>query len=967
MDNVTPLWPRRKRAAGAKVSRRHVSIGAIAALVFVLLVIAARALGFYTDWLWFGEVNLRVVFWRSFWWQLGVGAAFGTLFFIVVYVNLLIARRLAPRFKTSGHEDLVEFAPESVQRLAGWLGLGIALVIGLIAGIAASSSWLTFARATHSVAFGIKDPIFHHDLSFYVFALPAWHFVQSFFVAAVIVAMLASAAMHLVLGGIEYTVGAKQRAAAGEAEHGGPHTAAPRGLGPRPSGAVPDINVRLQGRAVAHLSALLGLVFVLVGIGQLFKAWNLLYSKAGVVFGAGYTDVHARLPIIRIEMAICFVLAAALFVNVWRRRQYWPAAVAVWVVLLILLQGIVPALMQSLIVNPNQLAKEGSYIADNIAATRTAYNLNEIAQQPLAMNTAITTGTLATNDVTVRNIRLWDPKTLVTSYIQLQQQRPYYNFVDADVDRYTVNGVYRQTMLSPRELDISGLPATAQTWVNQHITYTHGYGVAVSAVNEFAPDGSPKFLVQDMPVQSVPGLEITEPRIYFGEIGTGYSLVKTKVQEFDYPGPSDVYQSYQGTGGIPISSVLNRLAFGVRFGTIKFFTASAIDSDSRIIIRNNIADRLKTAAPFLKFDKDSYMVISGGRLYWIADAYTTTDLYPYSTPQGDLNYIRNSVKVVIDAYNGNMTFYAFDASDPLLRAYERIFPGMFTPAAQMPADLLKHVRYPEDYFTVQSQVFATYHVNDPSVLYNKGDQWQIPEGVALSGAGPMDPYYVILKLPGATQEEFLLMVPFVPNGRDNMVSWLGAESDPPNYGKAVNFVFGKSTTVYGPAQVEAAINQDATVSSQRTLWDQAGSTVIMGNLVIVPIEQTLLYVQPLFLQSQQTKLPQLKRVIVFYRAPSTDGSQGGGRQVVSMQPTLSAALAEIFGAAPTTPTTGGPTPPPNTTPGTGGLSAQARQLIAQADQQFKAAVTAQRAGDWAEYGRQIQLLQQTLSQLQQLR
>ena len=964
MNNVTPLWPRPKRPAAAAVSRRRVGIAAAVALVFVLVAVAFRALGFYTDWLWFGEVSLRVVFWRSFWWQLGVGAAFGALFFVVVYANIFIARRLAPRYKTTGGGDLVEFAPESIQRLAGRLGLALAIVAGVIAGIAVSSNWLTFARATHGVAFGIKDPIFHHDLSFYVFTLPAWHFVQSFLVAAVIVAMLASAGMHLVLGGVEYTVRAKARAGGeDEVHHGGP-----RGLGPRPGG-MPDVDVRLQGRAVAHLSALLGVVFVLVGVGQLFKAWNLLYSKAGVVFGAGYTDVHARLPIIRVEMAICFVLAAALFVNIWRRRQYWPGAIAVWIVVLILLQGVVPALMQSLIVNPNELAKERGYIANNIAATRTAYKLDQIVQKPLAMNTAITADTLTTNDVTVRNIRLWDPNTLVTSYIQLQQQRPYYNFVDADVDRYTVNGIYRQTMLSPRELNISGLPATAQTWVNQHITFTHGYGVAVSAVNQFAPDGSPTFFVQDMPVRSVPGLEITEPRIYFGEIGTGYSLVKTKVQEFDYPGPEgDVYHSYDGSGGIPISSPLNRLAFCARFGTIKFFTSSAIDADSRIIIRNNIADRLKAAAPFLQFDKDPYMVISGGRLYWIADAYTTTDLYPYSTRQGDLNYIRNSVKVVIDAYNGTMTFYVFDDTDPLLRAYERIFPGMFTPAAQMPAELQKHVRYAEDYFNVQSQVFATYHVDDPSVLYNKGDQWQIPEGVALSGAGPMNAYYVIMKLPGATKEEFLIMLPFVPNGRDNMVSWLGAESDVPFYGKALNFVFGKSTTVYGPAQVEAAINQDATVSAQRTLWDQSGSTVIMGNLVIVPIAETLLYVQPLYLQSQQTKLPQLKRVIVFYRAPSTDGTQGGGRQVVSMQPTLSAALMEIFGAAPQTGPPSGPgTPTTPPTQGTGGLSAQARQLIAQADQQFKAAVAAQRAGDWAEYGRQIQLLQQTLGQLQQLR
>ena len=557
-----------------------------------------------------------------------------------------------------------------------------------------------------------------------------------------------------------------------------------------------------------------------------------------------------------------------------------------------MLRGIVPAVYQSLIVNPNQLTKERDYIARNLEATREAYQLNDITQTNLSPKTPLTPQKLADNQPTLRNIRLWDPNTLVTSYRQLQELRPYYSFLDADVDRYTVNGVYRETMLSPRELNIDGLPTQAQTWVNQHITYTHGFGVAMSAVNQVTSDGSPDFLVQDVPPQSVTGLEITQPRIYYGERGTGYSLVKTKDKEFDYPGANgDVYDTYKGSGGIPISPLLNRLAFSVKFGTIKFFTTSSIENQSRIIIRNSIQPRISAAAPFLTLDHDPYMVIADGRLWWVQDAYTTTSRYPYSTPQGGVNYLRNSVKIVVDAYNGTMKYYVFDPEDPLLKTYEAAYPSLFTPKDEMPQALLDHLRYPEDLFNVQAEVYSTYHVDNADVLYNKGDQWGIPDNVSLSGPGRMDAYYVIMKLPGAPKEEFLLMLPFVPNGRQNMISWLGARSDLPDYGKSLNYIFSKSYTVFGPSQVEATINQDPDISSQRTLWGQQGSQVIMGNLLVVPIEDSLLYVQPLYLQSTQTQLPQLKRVIVFYRAPAPAGGQGNAEQVVAMKPTLSEALA----------------------------------------------------------------------------
>jgi uncharacterized membrane protein (UPF0182 family) len=949
MDNVRPIRPRRPQTPGRgiKVPRRVVIVIGIA---IVILVVAARLLGMYVDWLWFREIALRVVFWNRFWAQLVSGLVFTVVAFVIVYANVEIARRLSPRFKAGPEGDLVEAAGVGVRRLVTRVGLAVALVAALVAGVGASSRWLTFLKALHATPFGQKDPVFHHDLGFYVFSLPAWHFVQTFVQLALVGGLIAAAIVHFVLGGIAYS-------------YAPPAQRTGRQL-PRVG-----LDLRLDARAVAHLSAVLGLVFVLSGVGQLFKAWDLLYSTSGVVFGAGYTDVHARLPLIRVLMIIAFLLAAALFVNVWRRRQYWPLAIAVWLVALIALSGVWPAIMQSLIVNPNQLGKERPYIVDNITATRAAYDLQSIKVKQLPMRTDLTSAQLATNGGTIGNVRLWDPDTLVTSYRQLQELRPYYSFLDADVDRYNVGGVYTQTMLSPRELNIGGLPSNARTWVNEHITYTHGFGVALSAVNQVTADGSPDFLVQDVPPRSAPGLEITQPRIYYGEMGTDYSLVKTRDQEFDYPGAGgDVYRSYDGSGGIGISSALTRLAFCVHFSTIKFFTASAITGGSRIIIRNNIRDRLATAAPFLSYDSDPYMVIVGGRLYWIVDAYTTTTLYPYSTPQDGVNYIRNSVKAVIDAYNGSVTLYAFDPSDPILRTYEKIFPGMFTALDKMPQDLRVHLRYPEGYFNTQARVYATYHVQDPEVLYNKGDQWDIPDNVALSGPGqPMAAYYVVMRLPGAQKEEFLLMLPFVPNGRSNMISWLGAQSDAPNYGQAVNYEFTKSTTIYGPSQVEAAVNQDPKISSQLTLWGQVGSTAIMGNLLVVPIEDSLLYVQPLYLQAATTKLPQLKEVIVFYRSPSQQStSQAVQRQVVAMEPTLGQALADVFGVAPP----GAPTPSPSASggppasPAPGLHGATLTQLIQRANQEFDAAQKAQQTGDWAAYGRQLKALKQTLAQLQ---
>jgi uncharacterized membrane protein (UPF0182 family) len=966
MDNVRPLRPKRdperkkKPSQPARPGRRRLIGAVVAAVVVVLVLVVSLFLRYYIDWLWFGEVGFREVFWTQIWARLLVGLVAFAVFFVIVFLNVELARRLAPGYRVAADGAMLEPRSQRVQRLVFWGGLAVSALAALVYAAAASGDWMTVLGWLNKVPFGVDDPLFDRDVSFYVFSLPFWHLVHGTVLNALIAALVFAAVVHLIMGGIEYSA-TPRRAPSGD-EEAGPF-AQRRPQAPQ----VPQVDVNLSGRAVAHLSAVLAGIFIAVGVGQLFRAWELVFSTAGALFGAAATDVAIRLPVARVTLVLALVLAALLIYNIWRRSQWWPVTIAIWVVALIVLRGIVPAAYQSLVVNPNQLAKEREYISRNLDATKQAYNLDQVVQRSLEQRTALTADELRENEATLRNIRIWDPDTLVVSYRQLQELRPYYSFVDADVDRYTVDGVYRQTMLSARELNIDGLPPQAQTWVNQHITYTHGFGVAMSAVNQVTSDGSPDFLVKDVPPRSAEGLEIEQPRIYYGETGTDYTLVRTTEEEFDYPGSSgDVFRQYDGDGGIPVSPLLTRLAFAARFGTIKFFTTSAITDESRIIIRNNIRERVSAVAPFLRLDADPYMVIANGRLWWVVDTYTTTDRYPYSTPEGDLNYVRNAVKVVVDAYNGSMRFYVADPEDPLVKVYQGIFPELFVPFEDMPRELLDHVRYPEDLFNVQANIYATYHVDSPDVLYNKGDQWAIPESVGAQGGDRMPAYYVIMKLPGEEREEFMQILPFVPNGRPNMIAWLGAQSDVPDYGRILNYRFLQSTTVVGPNQVEGFINQDPEISAQRSLWDQQGSNVILGNLLVVPIEDSLLYVQPLYLEGEDTQLPQAKRIIVFYRSPGGE-DDSNAQQVVVMRPTLVEALAVAFG--PAGQVADDDQPGGGQTGGQGGgtgTDPRAQELAAQANQQFQAAQAAQQRGDWAEYGRQIEALGQTLQQLESL-
>ena len=625
------------------------------------------------------------------------------------------------------------------------------------------------------------------------------------------------------------------------------------------------------------------------------------------------------------------------------------ALALVWVVGL----GVYPALLQRFRVTPNELAAERPFIGHNIRMTRQAYGLDRIVEREFPADEALDARALERNAATVKNIRLWDYRPLLRTFAQLQEIRTYYKFVDVDNDRYVVNGEYRQLMLSPRELSYQHLQS--RIWINEHLTFTHGYGAVVGPVNRITAEGLPEFLVKDIPPQSTSGFpKITRPQIYYGEVSNEYVLVKTKSQELDYPsGDQNVYTTYSGVGGIPLSSFFRKVAFAMRFGEIKILLSNDLTDQSRIMIYRTVTQRVRQIAPFFRFDRDPYMVVDDdGRLIWMLDGYTTTDRYPYSEPvPGMGNYIRNSVKVTIDAYDGSVTFYRADDTDPIVRAYGGAFPGLLKPLDKMPETLRRHIRYPEDFFAIQARKYATYHMLDPQVFYNKEDLWAVPRRAIEGRDRDMEPYFTIMRLPGEQKEEFILLTLFNPARRDNMIAWMAARSDPPNYGRLIVFNFPKQKLVYGPRQIDARIDQDPIISQQLSLWNQRGSTVIRGSLLAIPIEQSFIYVQPLYLAAEQGALPELRRVTVVY------GNQ------IAMEPTLEQSLSRIFGGRPTA--TSAATPSTSSTEGSAEGAASARQLGQRAWEIWSRAQDALRRGDWATYGAEQKRLEETLRALTQ--
>lgn len=891
-------------------------------VLVLLMLFSSQIVSLYTEYLWFQELGYAPVFIKILLTQIVLGLIFGLLFFVIFYSNVLLARALAPRHRVSYLQGVIRLQSPLIQRYFNTLLLGSALFFGLIAGISASSYWDVFLRYLNATPFGLADPIYARDIGFYFFTLPVYQFVWGFLLVSLLASIAVAVVIHVLDGAISLQIGVQKVA---------PHVK-------------------------AHLSILAGLFFLVVAWGYRLQIYNLLYSRRGVVFGASYTDVHAQLPAYQILSVIAVVTAILFLVNIYFRGWRLPAAaIGLLVLTMIGVAGIYPALVQQYRVSPNEIEKEKPYIKRGIDFTRKAYDLEKVKSQPYPAREDLTAEVLQRNEATVRNIRLWDWRPLKKTFNQIQSIRLYYNFADVDIDRYVLNGQYQQVMLAARELFVDLLAESARTWINQHLVFTHGFGLVMNPVNKITGQGLPELLVKDIPPVSRV-IKIDRPEIYYGEQTNNYVVVNTKVNEFDYPrGDRNVYTVYKGSGGVPISSFRRKSLLALRFASLRLLLSDAITESSRLMFHRNITERVGNIAPFLQYDKDPYIVIAEdpsrkgtNKLYWLYDAYTVSDMYPYSRPfDGNNNYIRNSVKVAIDAYSGTTTYYVIDKKDPLIRTYMKIFPSLFKPIEEMPESLKRHIRYPEDLFNIQTKMFATYHMLDPQVFYNKEDLWDIPTETVDGEVQPMNPYYMIMRLPEEKRAEFLLIRPFTPSGKSNMIAWMTARSDFPDYGSLLVYTFSKEKLVFGPTQIEARINQDATISQFLTLVSQRGSRVTKGPLLVIPIENSLLYVQPLYIQAEQGELPELKRVFVSY-----------ADQVV-MEPSLDAALNRLFAGAVGAPPTLAPTP--GAKPGVPSPTVQ--NLIAQAVEHFNKAMEFQRAGNWAGYGDEISKLQDILNQL----
>jgi uncharacterized membrane protein (UPF0182 family) len=695
-----------------------------------------------------------------------------------------------------------------------------------------------------------------------------------------------------------------------------------------------------------------GLVIAILGLfawGYWLGIWELVFSDRGLVFGASYTDMHAQLPAQWILIVVILIFIGLVGASIWRRRLRLSLFGLIgWITAAIIVSGIFPAIVQRFQVEPNELVRERPYIDYNIQYTREAFALDRIEEQPFPANETPTPQDITDNGVTISNIRLWDPRPLKDTYNQIQSIRLYYDFNDVDVDRYVINDAYRQVFLSARELSAEKLAGEAQTWVNRRLQFTHGYGIALSPVNEVSTQGLPTLLVKDIP----PAGEFTieRPQIYYGEKTNEYVIANTATQEFDFPmGNENVYGYYKGTGGVSLGSFVRRLVYAWQFGDLNLLISSELTRESRVLYYRNIKTRVSHIAPFLTLDSDPYMVVSEGKLFWIQDAYTTTNRYPYSQPLGGLNYIRNSVKAVIDAYNGSVTFYVTEPGDALIRTYQAIFPDLFLPAEQMPESLQTHWRYPEGMFKIQASVYQSYHMKDARVFYNKEDLWAVPREFYADKEQAIEPYYIIMRLPGEQREEFLLMLPFTPVNKNNTIGWLAARCDGQNYGKLLAYLFPKEHLVYGPSQIENRIQQDTTITEQFALWGRGGSRVIRGNLLLIPIAESMIYTEPVFLQADAGGLPELKRVIV------TAGDQ------IAMEATLEESLAAIFGteAPPSGPVVEPPSPLPPEVP----MAPEIIELVEEARQHYEKAQEYLKVGDWANYGSELDALKAILDRL----
>ena len=897
------------------------------AIAFLLIIFGFSVLNtlvhLLTEVWWFDAVGFTQVFWTRLTWQILIWVVTLVVYILFIWGNY----RLAIKGKPQSNFLLVINNGWEIDRnkIINYVAMIAIALVALIAATASIDAWETVLKYLHPSAFGSSEPIFGQDVSFYVFRLPFYESLYQWLWGLVISAASASMLVY----GFNGAIALDRRTRTG---------------------------MSLTHSARVHLTWLAAAGSLLVAWGYWLTRYQLLYSREGVVFGAGYTDIHAKLLAYQLLGLVAVVVAFLLIFSTRQRQLTLPlSGIGVFFVVWLLVNQIYPWFMEQFIVNPNELAKEKPYIEHNIKFTQAAYHLDDVQRQNYAAEAQLNLESLANNQSTIDNIRLWDYRPLLNTYRQLQEIRLYYKFRDVDVDRYHLNGDYQQVMLAARELAFDRVPQAAQTWVNQRLKYTHGYGLVMSPVNRFTTDGLPELYLKNIPPVSTVDLDISQPAIYYGEETNNYIFTGTTTPEFDYPlGDANAFTNYKGIGGVTLASIWHRLAYAYDLRSLQILISKYFTNNSRIHYYRQIPQRIKHIAPFLQLDRDPYPVVINGKLLWIVDAYTTSDRYPYSEPvaatailpqTSRVNYIRNSVKVAIDAYDGTVKFYVVDEDDPLLATYRRIFPDLFIPRELTPPEIKAHFRYPHDLFELQAQMYLSYHMSDPEVFYNREDLWSFPRQVYEGNEVVIEPYYLMVKLPGEEQTGFILLLPFTPAKKDNAIALMVARSNGEDYGKLLLYSFPKQKLVYGPRQIEARIDQTPQISQQFTLWSQAGSKVIRGDLLVIPIEQSLLYIEPVYLRAEQGELPELKRVIVAYD------------KAVVMEENLEQALAAIFSDKQVERQIDRRVSSPKTE--------RDAISIKSAVKAYQQAQKALRQGNWSEYGRYQQQLGDILQQLQQ--
>ena len=911
--------PSSSSAAGARV---RFTLFAVAAGLFfglpALLTLAA-------DWHWFSEVGYLPILKLSITAHSLIGAAVFAVAAGWLSLNLRGAwQALAeePLSFTTREGFTVALPSRAQLRPLALLGaMGGAFLIASYA----SNQWLVILTWWKHVPFGTPDPILGLDPAFYIYTVPVLELARNLMFAMIVLAAIGSAVLYAMAGQLAMTP-----------------------FGPR-----------LGSRVWPHLAWLAAAMFVVLALGAWLGRIQYLTLTSGIIQGASYADVQARMTAaLLLTLASLAGAGLAATAALTGRTGLLIGGAALYAAVLLGGEGYA-GIIQRFVVSPNEQAREAPYIEHNIAATRRAFGLDQVQERELSGDAELTRADIARNRPTLDNVRLWDHQQLLETFGQIQEIRTYYDFVSVDNDRYEIGGQTRQVMLSARELNPSALPN--RTWINERLVFTHGHGITLGPVNQVTSEGLPVLFVRDLPPVSTVDINITEPSIYFGELSNEYVIARTRAREFHYPkGDDNVFIDYAGAGGVRLDSIVKKMLFALYFRSYQILLSDDITSESRLMFDRQIRRRVSKIAPFLLFDQDPYLVVHDGRLFWIQDAYTSTDRYPYSTEvtQG-VNYIRNAVKVVVDAYNGTTTFYLSQPDDPMVKTLQGVFPGLFRPITDMPEGLRRHVRYPEGIFNLQASVYSTYHMTSPAIFYNKEDQWEVP---AIDRGGEsirMEPYYTLMTLPGESRAEFIQMLPFTPRRRDNLASWMVARSDGEHYGEIMVFQFPKQKLIFGPRQVVARINQDQVISPQITLWSQQGSEVIQGTLMVIPMEESLIYVRPLYLRAQAGRIPELTRVIVAYQ------------NRIVMDRTLDAAITQLFGAdeardaaraaaaaSPTGSQTGAPA-----AAGTAPSSPSMAQLSDEARQTYDRALAAQRAGDWAKYGEEIKRLGEILARM----